>query len=436
MTKVVCLRMRGLGILLWLTACGASSSQLPVSPPAVATGCAPCPEQRPCIVATLPCTPPPAHALVTSGDDSLRLQEVHFADLPGWTNDEHGKALAPFLASCDKLALLADDEAIGSGPYSGKASDWRPACDAASQILATDHGVARKFFETHFRPYAALGKDGPVGKLTGYYVQPLRASRKRGGAYQFPIYRRPADLVAVALSDFIDDGRGRRIWGRLADNKETLIPHLPRAEYRQQHLDKDNVLLWLDSPADALLLEIEGSGKALLDDKSSAMVAFAGKNGHSAQGRARSILRAVQSLGRAHKRGRAWTKRELSNYHSLVDQKDSMVFFEIEARDGAIGTQDVVLTPKRSLAVDRAVIALSTPIWVDASAPNTAKGPIEDFRHLVIAQDTGGAIVGSVRGDIYFGDDQAAVDMGRRVRSDGRLWLLLPTGFTPTAAKP
>lgn len=421
--------MRELAIIIGILGMSACAGQIPAPAPqpslAPAASCAPCPEPSPCVVKALPCEAPVIDALVTTGDDTLELQDVPFSALPGWRKDTHGEAIGAFAASCTKLADLADDEPIGSGPYAGLARDWRAACAAAAQTSTRDHAQARTFFETHFKAYAALGNAGAQGKFTGYYVQPLRASRKRGGRYQFPLYRRPPDLVAVPLSDFVSDGRGRRIWGRLGQDGKSLVPHLPRAEYRKQRAGQDEVLLWLDSPSDVLLLEIEGSGKAVLDDGSTAMVAFAGKNGHSAAGRARPILRAVQAMQRKHKGG-AWSARDVAQYHSLVDHKDSMVFFEIESRPGAIGTQDVILTPKRSVAVDRAVIALSTPVWIETSAPRSPTGSIEEFRQLLIAQDTGGAIIGTVRADIYFGDDQAAMDMGRRVRSGGRMWLLLP----------
>ena len=106
-----------------------------------------------------------------------------------------------------------------------------------------------------------------------------------------------------------------------------------------------------------------------------------------------------------------------------------MVFFELDEREGAIGSQNVVLTPRRSLAVDRALVPLSTPIWVDTRAPRSANGKHVVWRHLLIAQDTGGAIVGSVRGDIYWGDNEEAAAIGRRVNGAGRMWLLLPKGI-------
>lgn len=369
-------------------------------------------------------------AIVTTGDDKLSLAKASFGDLPGWKKDKHGEALPAFLASCGKLAKLDDDTRVGTGPFGGQARDWRKACAAAALVQTGSNKAARLFFENQFDVYAASGNSGPKGKITGYYVQPLRGSRKRGGQYQFPLYRRPADLVSVPLSDFVSDGRSRRVWGRASSTGKKLLPYPTRAEFRKEmaaNRKSDHVLLWLDSPAAVVQVEIEGSGRATLDDGSTVMVAFAGKNGRPS-GRLGTIARGMRKFEKAHA-GTPWRKADLARYHKLADRKTSMVFFEIESRSGAIGTQNVVLTPRRSLAVDRAIISLSTPVWVDTRAPSKVGAASAPWRHLLIAQDTGGAIVGTIRGDIYWGDDADAVALGKRVNNPGRMWLLLPRGL-------
>ena len=365
------------------------------------------------------------HAIVTTGDDKLQLRLARFADLPGWRDDQHADALVAFLASCVKLSAMDRDARVGTGPFGGKARQWLRACHAAKKVPVGEHKKAKQFFEKEFRAYATFGSKGSQGKITGYYVQPLRASRTRKGRYQFPLYRRPADLVAVSLSEFIDDGRSRRIWGQINARSTKLEPYPERLEYRQaRSQDDSHVLLWIDDPADAIAVEIEGSGRAQLDDGSVVMIGFAGKNGRKS-GKLGSIAKAMRELSNAHKAG-PWSPAELARYQEIADEKTSIVFFETDARTGAIGSQNVVLTPQRSLAVDRAVISLSTPVWVDTRAPRSPKGRIAPYRHLLIAQDTGGAIVGTMRGDIYWGQDRAAVAMGKRVNNPGRMWLLLP----------
>jgi membrane-bound lytic murein transglycosylase A len=126
---------------------------------------------------------------------------------------------------------------------------------------------------------------------------------------------------------------------------------------------------------------------------------------------------------------RAWFDANPARRDEIFDLNPAKVFFEESDRAGAIGTQDVILTPRRSMAVDRAVIALSTPVWVDTRAPTAGGGKTAAWRHLVIAQDTGGAILGPIRGDIYWGDDAEAAAIGGRMGGPGRMWLLLPRGL-------
>jgi membrane-bound lytic murein transglycosylase A len=366
------------------------------------------------------------------GDDVLTLADADFADLPGWADDKLAEAVPAFVASCAKLAELDDDARIGSGPFAGRAGEWRSACAAAARVPESDDAAARAFFEKEFAPYSARGRNGAEGKMTGYHVQTLRASRKRGGRYQFPLLSRPADLVSIQLSDFIEDGRSRRIWGRIDSKTGALVPYPTSAELRVEGIDDDDVLLWVDNPADAIGIEIEGSGIAKLEDGSVVMVAFAGKNGRRS-GRLGSVSRAARKLDKDHGPG-PWLQADLDRYWEIIDQKTSVVFFKIESRAGAIGTQDVILTPRRSLAVDRAVIALSTPVWVDTRAPSAAGGKHTAWRRLLIAQDTGGHILGTIRGDIFWGDDREAIAIARRVNGPGRMWLLLPRGLSvPTA---
>ncbi len=368
---------------------------------------------------------------MSTGDDTLTLISARFSELPGWKADAHANALTAFLASCEKLARLPEQARVGTGPFGGYALDWRPACLGAGQVPPGNHRKARAFFEREFRVYATRGDAGPTGRITGYYVQPLRASRRQGGEYQFPLYRRPADLVSISLSDFISDGRSRRAWGRLSAKGTRLVHYPTRAAYRKAFgSDTSNVLLWLDNPRDVVRVEIEGSGRATMDDGTTVMVGFAGKNARKS-GKLRLVSRQLQTFLEQHRRrgSRQWANAEIARYHQIVDQKTSVVFFAMESRPGAIGSQNVVLTPRRSLAVDRATISLSTPVWVATRAPQAATGPSKRFRHLLIAQDTGGAIRGTMRGDIYWGDDATAMAIGKRVNGPGRMWLLLPRGL-------
>lgn len=365
--------------------------------------------------------------------DRLTLTKVGWRDLPGWTEDRHAEAIPAFLRSCEALTKLRDSDPVGYDGHGGVARQWRRACAAAAKVPAGDHVAARKMFEAEFVPYRAAGKAGTEGKLTGYFVQELRASRKRHGRYQHPLYRRPPDLVMIDLSKHIPDGHGRRIWGRL-DARGEIVPYYTRSEIRAGALAGKNLeLLYADDPVDVLFAHIEGSAKAKLDDGTEVWLEFAGKNGRTYRG-VGGVLKRLGELVPPYDGTMAGIRRWFADHperiDEIVDHNDAFVFFEESAHRGAVGSQMVVLTPERSLAVDRAFIAHSTPIWVDTRAPIPGKPGSAPWRKLLIAQDTGGGILGAVRGDIYWGDDKAAAERGGRMGGPGRYWLLLPKGVT------
>lgn len=370
--------------------------------------------------------PPPAH-------DQLKLTKVSFKDLPGWADDKHAEAVPSFPNSCAKLAALKDDDPVGHDGHGGKARQWRSACDKAGKLKPGDHKAAKAFFETEFVPWQAAGKKGPVGKLTGYFVQELNASRKKGGKYQTPILARPKDLVMVDLSKFIRDGHGRRIWGR-HDDKGAIVPFYTRREIRAGALAAQKLeIMYADDPVDVLFAHIEGSAKAIMDDGTIVWLEFDGKNGRSYKG-VGALLKARGQLtarGAATMPGiRTWFTQNPGKFDEIVDDNASYVFFKESTKPGAVGSQDVILTARRSMAIDRAFIAHSTPIWVETKAPNPGKPGSVPWHGLLIAQDTGGGILGAVRGDIYWGDDATAEDLGGRMGGEGTYWLLLPKGVT------
>ena len=371
-------------------------------------------------------TRPPTH-------DQLKLTKVKWTDLPGWTDDKHGEAVPAFLVSCVKLADLKDDQPVGADGHGGTAKQWRRACDKASKLKKGDDKAARDFFEAEFTPFEAAGKAGPVGKLTGYFVQEINASRKKGGKYTIPILSRPAELVMVDLGQFIKDAHGRRIWGRY-DDKGNVVPMYTRAEIRKGVLAKQKLeIMYADDPVDVLFAQIEGSAIAIMDDGTTVWLEFDGKNGRNYRGvgallKEKGVL--VPPYNGTMPGIRKWFVDNPTKFDEIVDNNTSYVFFKESKLPGAVGSQNVILTPRRSMAIDRAFIAQSTPIWVDAKAPNVGKPGTSPWRHLLIAQDTGGGILGAVRGDIYWGDDAAAEELGGRMGGEGRYWLLLPKGVT------
>jgi len=372
--------------------------------------------------------------LLPAPHDTLTLTKATYKDLPGWGQDKPAEALPSFLRSCTQLATLKDNEPIGHDGHGGIARQWRRACKLAAKVPAGNDAAAQKFFESEFVPWQAAGKSGPDGKMTAYDVQELRASRKKHGKYQHPIYGRPADLVMVDLSKFIRDSHGRRISGRFDAKTGDLVPFYTRKEIRLGALAGRKLeLMYVDEPIDLLFAHIEGSAKAKMDDGTVVWLDYAGKNGRSYRGVGEILksLGAFKTPGSGTMQGiRKWFEDNRPRWNEVVDQVASFVFFQEAKNDGPLGSQMVVLIPKRSLAIDRAFIAQSTPIWVDTRAPIANKKGTTPWRQLVIAQDTGGGIKGAVRGDIYWGDDAAAAEVAGRLGGKGRYWLLLPKGVT------
>ena len=369
--------------------------------------------------------PPPSH-------DELTLTKVKFADLPGWADDHLGEAVPSFLASCSKLAELKDGDAVGVDGHGGTAAQWRHACAAAAKLRAGDDKAARAFFEIEFVPYEAAGKKGPIGKLTGYYVQEMHASRTKHGKFTIPVLARPRDLVKVELAQFVHDAHGRNVWGRFDGGQ--LVPYYTRAEIRTGALAKDKLeLMYADDAVDVLFAQIEGSAKAALDDGTEVWLEFDGKNGRAYKG----VGGVLKEKGESGPTGftmqgiRKWFADHPARFDEIADLDASYVFFKESKEAGAVGTQKTVLTPRRSMAVDRAFIAMSTPVFVETRAPVVGRpGVVAPWQHLLIAQDTGAGIQGAVRGDIYWGADRAAEELGGRMGGTGRYWILLPKGVS------
>ena len=371
----------------------------------------------------------PAHDENEDAHDRLRIRAQTFADLAGWSADAVGQAVPPLLASCSKLAALADDDAIGRSPLGGRASDWRAPCAEARNLDITDHAAARAFFEKHFTPFMVTDKGRAEGRFSGYYEAALRGSRQRHGRYQHPVYRRPPDLVTVHLNDFLSDSRSRKLGGRVVDGR--LVPYATRTEIDAGALANRGLeLLWVDDPVDAFFAQVQGSGRVLMDDGSTVRIGFAGKNGHpyTAIGR---VLIAWGELTRATvsmQSIRQWIVDHPDRADELMRKNQSFVFFEISKNDAPTGSQGVPLTAERSMAVDREFIPASTPVWVDIHVPVAGTRGQEQttFQRLLIAQDTGGAILGPVRGDIYWGGTERAADIAGHMKSRGRYHALVP----------
>ena len=367
-------------------------------------------------------TTPPAPAGIA------RLAPVAFRDLPGWDGDRVAEAIPAIARSCARIRRLPDDRMLGPPAY-GRAGDWRMAC--AALPARADEATARAFLEAEFRPLALSDGGQAEGLFTGYYEPLLRGSRRQGGAFRTPLLARPDDMVAVELGQFREAWRGERVVGRVVDG--TLRPYESRAEIEAGALAaRARPLAWVDDPVDAFFLQIQGSGRVALAEGGEMRVGYAAQNGHGyvPVGRILADRGEIPREQVSMQSIRAWMARDARAAQDLMNANPSYVFFRELTGDGPIGSEGVALVPGRSLAVDRAHVALGVPVWLDAQDPLDEARRV---RRLLVAQDTGGAIRGVVRGDVFWGAGEEAAERAGRMRSRGRTWVLLPRDLAARA---
>jgi membrane-bound lytic murein transglycosylase A len=345
-------------------------------------------------------SPPPSQPV-----SLLRLTRTAFSDLPDWNNRQDA-ALAAFRGSCAILAGKPDSAPMGGAGYAGTVADWRAAC-AAPQ--------GPDFFAANFTPYEVTGSDG---LFTGYYEGEIAASRTRHGIYQTPVYGLPPDLVRADLGAFIPKLKGEHISGKVAGH--ALVPYADRAEINKRGV-KAPILFYAADPIAFFFLQIQGSGRVTFDDGSKGRIAYAGENGrpYTAIGRTLIAQGALTRETVSLQSIRAWLLAHPDKARAVMETNRSFIFFREAEGAGAQGTS---LTPLGSMAVDLRIHPLGVPFFVAAEGE-------EPVHAVLVAQDTGGAIRGPVRGDIFFGYGAEAERRAGLMKAPGRLFVLLPNAL-------
>ncbi|MEK0082710.1 murein transglycosylase A [Benzoatithermus flavus] len=372
------------------------------------------------------------------GPPALELEPVSFTALPGWEDDDPREALQAFRASCGQFARQAPETRLGgAGGFAGSVADWLPACvaaDAAARVGTPE--AARAFFAAEFVPFRVTDRGDPEGLFTGYYEPLLSGSRTPDARFRYPLLKRPADLVTVDLGAFDPELAGRRIAGRV--EKGRLVPYPDRAKIESGALaGRDLELLWVDDPIARFFLEIQGSGQIRLTDGETVRVGYADQNGHPYRAIGKDLLEmeAIPKERMSMQAIREWLEAHPDQAPEVMAKNRSYVFFrelpDLAHASGPLGAQGVPLVPGRSLAVDRKFLPLGAPLWLDATAPYPDGN--RPLRRLVVAQDTGGAIRGPVRGDLFWGAGPLAEHLAGHMQSQGRLFILLPRRLAPTS---
>lgn len=343
---------------------------------------------------------------------------VAWPELEGWRHDRHAESWPALLRSCEQL---------------GDREDWAQLCQAASTMPGPGDEEAREFYEKWFTAHVVYATGGKTsGLITGYYEPELKGRRQADARYRYPIYGRPDDLLIVDLAGLYPELKGKRLRGRLVGNK--VVPYFSRAELHADPVAMaGNELVWVDDLVGLFFLHIQGSGRVRLRDGSILRVGYADQNGHPY----RSIGRELIDMGELEREEvdmfsiREWLQNNPSEVDTLFERNPSYVFFTIrnEAEGGPTGSLNVALSPQRSIAVDRNVIPLGSPVWLDTILPESEL----PYRRLVLAQDTGGAIKGHVRADLFWGHGEHAERMAGLMKQSGRLYVLQPNTQTVVA---
>jgi len=340
----------------------------------------------------------------TSGsavDNKVRMVPISYNEIPGWTDDRQAEALTAFRRSCPKLTAGPDTKIVTDGGEKTIApAEWKTICDAASGVGDKDTRAARSFFEENFRPLIVQ----TPARFTGYFEPEMRGSRAPSRLFTIPVYRRPPDL-----------GEG---------------PYYTRAEIEQGALKgKGLEIAWVQDPVALFEVQVQGSGRIHLAEGGVLSIGFDGSNNrpYTAIGGVLAEMGVMRRDEANWPAIRDWLKRNPQDGREVMRKNERYIFFKDTRSSAAAGSEGVPLTAQRSLAVDTKFTPYGTPIWIDTQRPVAAKaGSLEIYRRLLIAQDTGAAIKGPARGDVFFGGGANAADWAGRMVGSGQAIVLVP----------
>lgn len=336
-----------------------------------------------------------------STEQRVAMAPISFNEIAGWGEDKQSEALAAFRRSCPKLTSGPDTKvATDGGTKTVTPAEWQRICDAAGTVKAGDDRAARAFFEDNFRPLVVQAS----GKFTGYFEPEMRGSRVPSRIFTVPVYRRPPDL--------------------------TDKPYYTRAEIEQGALKgKGLEIAWVQDPVALYEAQVQGSGRVHLAEGGVLSLGFDGSNNrpYTAIGNVLVEMGVMQKDAVTWPAIRDWLKRNPQQARDVMRKNERYIFFKDTKTPSTSGAEGVALTAQRSLAVDITLTPYGTPIWIDTMRPVARKpGASEPYRRLTIAQDTGAAIQGPARGDVFFGSGPQAADWAGRMVGEGRAIVLVP----------
>ncbi len=356
-----------------------------------------------------------------------------WSEVAGWTADDQLAAFKTFRASCApiiaaKKSKVPNDKAIGNS--------LREPCQAAKSAHVVDNASARAFFERHFVPIriSKLGDD--AGFVTGYYEPIVDGSRVKTDVYTVPVYRRPSNLFVKGYSQASPSLPNKgQVFRKIGRRK--LVPYYDRGEIEDGAIAGRGLeIVWLKSETDLLFIQIQGSARVRLEDGTMVRLNYDAHNGfpYTPVGRVLIDRNIIPREEMSMRRIREYMEQNPDAAKELRRQNKSYVFFrevKLSDKDEAVGAQGVQLTAGRSIAVDKALHVYGTPFFIAGELPiesDTSKTP---FHRLMIAQDTGSAIIGPARADLYFGAGLEAGKVAGRLKNPAQFVMLLPRALDP-----
>lgn len=354
-----------------------------------------------------------------------RLEPVAWSSLSGWGKDDHAAAFDAFLASCRPITAGAPPRA----KVHSIAAALREVCARALVLGPARANEARDFFEAEFTPVRIARLAETEGFLTGYYEPVVSGSRQPTREYTVPIYRRPGDLISGARRSGPGFPNKGGAWRRVGKKR---VPYHDRAAIEDGALDgKGLEICWLKDPVDAFFMQIQGSARVQLEDGAILRLNYAAHNGHpyTPVGKILIDRGEVPKDEMSMDRIRQWMEAHPEQGKELRRQNRSFVFFrvaDLAGHEEAVGGQGIPLTSGRSIAIDRKLHIYGTPFWIEGQLPLESEASLAPFRRLMIAQDTGSAIIGPARADIYFGAGEAAGRVAGRIRHPATFVMLVP----------
>ena len=339
--------------------------------------------------------------------DRLVLKPTTFSALSGWERDDHAQALAVFKNSC-AVRVKQKKEPTKPSRISPRLEQWRSVCAQAASTPA-DARSARHFFEEYFTPVALTNNGKHDGLITGYYVPSFAASAKQSAQFATPVYALPKDV-------------------------KKGVPYYTRSEIRRGALAGRGLsIAWAQDPIELFFAEIQGSAELVMEDGSKRYIGYAGKNNHAYTAIGKLLLDegALNKQNVSMQSIKQWLRNNPSQANRIMDANESYVFFRLLKEGSPPGAQGVPLVAGRSLAVDARNLAYGLPVYLTTTLPQTSSGDGGEFSRLMIAQDTGGAIKGSVRADVFWGSGQHAEWVAGNMKQRGEMVVLVPRQLVP-----